>query len=286
MEERNITRRALLGTMGAAGAAFLAGGLVPEAFAGQPQGTVTAGVYGGGEPSCCMDCVNVADYGVIGDGTADDTAAFQLAADAARASGKALYVPAAMKVKISSTVNLRYIPYIESLGTIVSYVDHSHALLVGNDSRNTKVFRLYFAGVTKGNTLNQDDIGIRAVGLKNAKMTVMSCYYLQLFADAADPTMSSIAYCEFYLGRMINTLELYGAAGTSWINENTFYEGALKKIVIDSASYSHNNNVFIKPCVEGADAVIQIKKGVRNKFYDLRTEGGTKINPPERTTTC
>ncbi|GAA3403181.1 glycosyl hydrolase family 28-related protein [Paenibacillus hodogayensis] len=277
MSDHTMSRRKLLGTLGAAGAALAAGNLLGVPY-GSAAGSVTGSVYGSSlGDTCCDAWINAADYGVVGDNVTDDTAALQAAADAARTNGKPLFIPQTMLVKITSTVNMRYIPYIESLGTIVSYVDHTYAILAGNDSRNSKTYRLFFASVTKSGTLNADDIGIRLVGLKNGKVTVMNCYYLQLFADAADVTMSSIAYSEFYLGRMINTLELYGAAGLSWINENTFYEGAVKKLVIDGVTYAHNNNVFIKTCVESAGSIIQIKKGVRNKFYDLRTEGGTQI---------
>lgn len=279
MSEPVLSRRKLLGTLGAAGAALAAGSLMNMPLGSAAgAGTVTASTYGVGDGgTCCDDWVNVTDFGVVGDNATDDTAALQAAADYARTNGKPLFIPQALIVKITAAVNMRYIPFIESLGTIVSYVDHTYAIIAGGDSRNSKTYRLYFASVSKGGTLNADDIGIRLVGLKNGKVTVMNCYYLQLYAEAADVTMSSIAYSEFYLGRMINTLELYGAAGTSWINENTFYEGAVKKLVIDGVAYAHNNNVFIKTCVESAGSAIQIKKGVRNKFYDLRTEGGTQI---------
>lgn len=278
MTEIDLSRRKLLAaSLGAAGA-MAAGILIPS---GPPLHgmTVTESVYGGGPLPESTHCpyAHVGDYGVVGDGIVDDTAALQLAADEARDKQLTLYIPQEFRVKITSTVNLRHIQYIEALGLIISYVDHTHALLVGHDSRLPRTVRLYFGGVQKGNTLNPDDIGIRVVGLKNAKMTVMRCYYLQLYANAADAAATSIAYSEFYLGRVIDKLELYGEAGTSWINENIFYGGTMKNIHIHAADYAHNNNVFFKPCVEGANSIIQIDKGARNKFYDFRSEGGTNV---------
>ncbi len=51
------------------------------------------------------DVVNVRDFGAIGNGSADDTAKIQAAANAAIATGKALYFPAGLYL-ISSTIRL------------------------------------------------------------------------------------------------------------------------------------------------------------------------------------
>ncbi|PYI56908.1 right-handed parallel beta-helix repeat-containing protein [Paenibacillus flagellatus] len=106
-----LTRRKLLGALGAAGVTLAAGGafvrlLGTEALASGPG--VTASVYGTGpgtSVACCTDAgwANVADYGAAGDGTADDTAAFRAAA----ATGKPVLVPAtAAYYKLSGTVSL------------------------------------------------------------------------------------------------------------------------------------------------------------------------------------
>ncbi|MBS7538487.1 glycosyl hydrolase family 28-related protein [Ancylobacter lacus] len=54
------------------------------------------------------DMLSVLDFGAVGDGRADDTAAFQAAADAAAAGGKALHVPATGSAyRITDTVQIR-----------------------------------------------------------------------------------------------------------------------------------------------------------------------------------
>ncbi|MFC3767486.1 hypothetical protein [Paenibacillus sp. GCM10012303] len=279
MIESALSRRKLLMAMGSAGVALAAGGVTGSGEPRNVRDTVLGAVYGGVNPALGCNCPEYVDpfqFGAVGDGVADDTAAIQLAADEARAREGILYLAAKGSFKITMPVNLRYIRHIVSLGTIVSYVDHEPAVVAGDDSRHARPLYLHFASIVKGTARHEDDIGLRLVGIKNGKITVTNCYSLQLFADARDPSMSSIAYSEFYLGRFIRTLELYGEYGMSWINENTFYGGSITKLII-GASYSHNNNIFIKPSVEGAASTLAINNGVRNKFYDLRTEGGTTV---------
>ncbi|GAA3407310.1 right-handed parallel beta-helix repeat-containing protein [Paenibacillus hodogayensis] len=103
-----LTRRKLLAAIGATGLSVAAGGafmqlLTPGAAA---AAGVTSSVYGI-SPSLAGTAdpgwVNVLDYGAVGDGTTDDTAAFQAAA----VTGKPVLVPAAASYyKLTASVSL------------------------------------------------------------------------------------------------------------------------------------------------------------------------------------
>lgn len=215
---------------------------------------------------------NVESYGVVGDGATDDTAALAAAGAACLAAQGSLYAAPDLNLKITAMVDLKGIRFVDFRATITSYVDHAICIDAGYNSASTDSVYLYFAEIVKGNALNADDIGLRLSGLKNAEVHIQKCYYLQLYANAAVPTQTSIAYSQFHFGK-IDALELYGAAGLSWINENNFFGGRFTTIHIGNAGagYPHGNNVFYKPCMEAGE--FHVIKGVRNRVYDARTEG-------------
>ncbi|MEF3306046.1 hypothetical protein [Paenibacillus sp. GYB003] len=91
-----LTRRKLLAALGATGFTVAAGGTFMQLAAGSAEAAagprVASSVYGGGTtPLGGADpgWANVLDHGAVGDGTADDTAAFQAAA----ATGRPVLVP-------------------------------------------------------------------------------------------------------------------------------------------------------------------------------------------------
>ena len=121
--------------------------------------------------------------------------------------------------------------------------------------------------------------------------------YLQLYAST-DPTTyprdASIAYCNI-TGTLVTRLEfatdpLYAegaevdGAGTSsqWINSNYFYIS--RAVAIDiGGSYSHNGNIFYNCTVETGYARINIERGNKNRFVNLRLENNPTITFGERT---
>lgn len=212
--------------------------------------------------------------GVVGDGSTDDSAA--LAAAAAVCSGaskRTLYVPAELNVRINSQVNMQLVRRINCEGTITVAYTGGPGLIVGDSSSQRNSAWYYFKRVTYAGV--QTNVALRVVGLKSARFTVDYCDYLQLYAEEAVPTQTSLAYTDFFLGRVLK-LELYGAAGVSWINENNFYGGSIDTLIVDAVTYGHNGNKWHNCSVEGSTSTIQILKGSCNRI-ECRGEGGSKV---------
>ncbi len=208
-------------------------------------------------------------YGAIGDGKADDTEAFKEAAAHCVANNMAFRVNGGT-YRISETVDLRYID-LDIQGT-VHIVNHGVGLLVGDRSDNASKRTITIARVTH-ESFADGDISIRIVGLMNGEVNIGNAKCVQLYADG-DSEYSAISYSDFHIGKC-DYLQITDKANTSaigWINENTFYNcRVMVKFSLEGHTYTHNNNVFYKPCFENATAVLA--KCTRNKFNDIRTEG-------------
>ncbi|MGG5736888.1 hypothetical protein [Bacillus cereus group sp. IBL03679] len=221
-------------------------------------------------------CVNVSWFGVKGDGT-DETKHLQKAAEFAKTNKLGIFIPKNLLIAVYDTVDFSDILDISLEGTIKSFVDHKPAIIIGGHSSKTEAIQAYIARVIKGNTLNSDDIGVKIIGVKNAKITIMHDFYTQLYANAKIEGITSISYSDFSFGK-VDVLDLYGEDQDSWITDCNFYGGRYKEIKIGNSSelgYVHNNNIFYEPCVE--NGVIRIYSGNRNIFNDVRTEGITKF---------
>jgi len=211
--------------------------------------------------------------GVVGDGTTDDTTALTNAVNTAISSDNTLYIPQGLEIRITDTVDMKGLRSVRSEGKIIVDFDNGIGIRAGYDSRSGRPSKIHFACIYRGAN-STSNILLRLVGLKNAVVDIQLCPYVQLYADSSDETISSIACSTFHWGT-INKLELYGDSGTSWINENLHIGGRFDTILIDSVSYPHNDNVFLKPCIELGS--IQVMKGINNTFYDIRSEGDTQI---------
>ncbi|MGG5738585.1 hypothetical protein [Bacillus cereus group sp. IBL03679] len=220
--------------------------------------------------------INVSWFGIKGDGS-DETIPLQKAADFAKTYKLGVFIPKNMLIAVYGTVDFSDILDVSLEGTIKSFVDHKPAIIIGGHSSKTEAIQAYIARVIKGNALNSDDIGVKIIGAKNAKITIMYDFYTQLYANAKIEGITSISYSDFAFGK-VDALDLYGEDQDSWITDCNFYGGRYKEIKIGNPSgtgYAHNNNIFYKPCVE--HGVIRIFSGNRNIFNDVRTEGETKF---------
>ena len=199
----------------------------------------------------------------------DDTSLLQTTINLAKALGKGVYSAPDLVYKIDNQVDFRYVRYIDFKASIlVNFI--GIGVLIGNFSTQINSDNIYFRSIKNvAGTIPVNPLA-RIVGLKNAKIEIDICDYLQLYADASDPTMTSIAYCQFRLN-YIKKLEINtSVTALSWINENTFWGGRFVELIIDG-SYRHNNNTFYRPTFESSN--ININKGDSNKFQDCRFEG-------------
>lgn len=206
--------------------------------------------------------------GFVGNGVNDDTAAMQACADACEVANGTYFVPAQAICRITSQLDLRYIYDVDVRGRIVVAHTTGIGVLVGASSNSTIAAKILLNEVVYGGT--QSNIAIRVVGLKNGQVQINRTEYLQLYADAADTTISSIAYTQFVFGK-VDKHELYGEAGISWITRNHFWGGRIATVVVTGIGYSHNDNIWHGPNLE--NATITFNAGNSNQFKDIRGEG-------------
>lgn len=233
------------------------------ADSGTPLGNMRAGV------------ANALDYpGIDPTGVSDSLAALQAAADYARTNQLTYSIPQGVTVRISDTLDLRYIRSIDIQGIIKVGHTTGVGVLIGNSSTIVRDVRIRINEISYAGT--QSNVALRAVGLKNGRIAVNICPYLQLYADAADATMSSIAYTDWDLGK-IDLIELYGETALSWINENRFWGGRVQRLKIGSAAggYHHNHNKFYDNNFESP--TIELLVGNNNRIYGARMEGTTPV---------
>ncbi len=218
-------------------------------------------------------------YGAIGDGEADDTEALKKAAEYCAENNTVLHIPVGAYV-ISDSIDLRYID-IDVCGTII-IAHHGVGLLVGGRSDDASRRMVKIARVTHKN-YTDGDISVRIVGVMNGEVSIGNAKYVQLYADG-DSEYSAISYSDFHIGKC-DYLQIVDKADTTaigWINENTFYNcRVMVKFSLEGNTYTHNNNVFYKPCFENASVLLS--NCTRNKFYDIRTEGKFSMTMDEKT---
>lgn len=137
----------------------------------------------------------------------------------------------------------------------------------------------------------QDSPTIQIEGAKGQTIKIGQTEHVRLKVWEGEPNSSSIGYNSIHI-TLANRLDfaVEGEGGKAWINENTFYLNRIIGLVIDGTTYHHNNNLFIGGTFEGAGAVIDIRKGTRNRFIHTRMESlgtlkfgqGTSFNTIER----
>lgn len=197
-----------------------------------------------------------------------------------RANKRIFYVPYGKTVNVEETLDLTGMD-VEINGTL--NIKHNGVGIIVGDSSNLVNHRKIYINTVTHTAYKTGDISIRVQGLKNGNVTIGNAPYIQLFADG-DTSYDSIAYSKFDIGccNYLQITDKLGASKQGWINENTFFGCRVRnQLMIHGFTYKHNNNVFYKPCLEGA--TILLSNCSRNKFYDVRNEGETIITMDKNT---
>lgn len=206
--------------------------------------------------------VDVRNFGAIGDGVTDDTAAFADAVLYCQENNKILLVPkTADNYKISQLV-IENVPNIKIEGVI----EPSEYLEIKNDINNDERSNIDIYKV---------EGTLKLKGINTGKVRIVDCDTLELISNARE---EFIAYSTFNLGDVINLNILTSNDG--WINENLFIGGRLTNVTING-NLAPEDNLFLKPMFE--NSTVNVNVGYRNRFLNCRFEGTNNINLGELT---
>ena len=234
--------------------------------------------------------INVADYGAVGDGVTDDTAAF----NAAIAYANALVSPKLTinngTYLVSSTIqfDLPNFSSIEFIGSILT-ASGSPAVRIGSATLNKTGY--YITGLKVSRSAIDTSGGTTGVEIRNvygSYIDIVSVrnfnYGVKCYADVGN---GGISYNEIHLGRIEdNRYNLYLlSTGVGYVNENVFVGGSYNhtslypavstvNIWIDFVTYRNNNNRFLCPSIEDNStlATAAIINGDFNLIFHPRLE--------------
>lgn len=215
---------------------------------------------------------NVQSFGVVGDGVTDDRAAVLAAKTYAISTGKTLYAPAGLTILLGASTDLRGVKSIDFQANILI---PSGTVTVGglfNDGDCNIQFRNVLNGTS---TLGPPPASptLRITGLSNSFVSVGSCNYIQLYADANDSDDRAVAYNIMQFVGSITKLELTDSGvAFSYVNENFIYADRIIKYSIIGVGYGHNHNKLFHPCLEGTDVQLTFTKCSVNQVYGARFE--------------
>ena len=225
------------------------------------------------------DVVSVKDFGAVGDGVTDDTAAI----NAALAASYTVSFPAGT-YRLTSTVNFRSNRIDAEFASFTG--DHSDIVLLmgGNQSSpNNPVQKV--SSVTRVSADYSTTPAVRIVGAKGQQIWVKRCPFIQLYANTDAVADTSCAYSSFWFN-YVDKLELAtnpSPAGSTiqWINENIFYLNRIGTLSL-SGTYSHNHNKFLYGSFEGG--VIDFQVGSDNTVSGIRGESDCTVTLASGTT--
>jgi len=212
--------------------------------------------------------INVEWFGAVGDGSTDDTQAWEAAKEFIQLNGGIFFVPANLNCYIPHGIDLFGLSNIKIEGRISG--DSEKTLTIGIRSQVALPFRAYLNRV--------NSLTVQVQGIKNGNVTINYADHLLLWADGASENIKSLSYSNFYLG-YVDRLEINSKEASSWINENKFFGGRISDLLIDGV-YNHNHNHFYSPTLE--NSTININVGSSNHIINCRLEGENDIFFGER----
>ena len=240
---------------------------------------------------------SVKEYGAVGNGTTDDTAAIQAAADAAFQDGAALHFPAG-NYRTSSTLRVRC--GLDGEAGTIRYYGTGTALVIGSDTKGTVTFRemftlphvRYMNRASTSTAWDAGSLGVRAVNLNGCTVTVP---FVQDFEQGLvlDGNGGGMAYNTVHLGSLWENRQnlVFTCTTDGYVNQNLVIGGRLQlsktrnqvtrdpgsaqiKMVSENPEGGPNNNTFVGTSLEsdGVPEFFLDMAGSYNYFLNCRWE--------------
>lgn len=247
------------------------------------------------------DIVSVRDFGAVGNGVADDTAAIQAAANYAASTGAKLIGPPGT-YRVTSTIVLVCDGDLSSMiisanGALVSPVVRFGTTAGG--PTNTKIMSLpRVVNSSRPSGVWGSGIGIELANCNQCIFTVPSVTEFEVGLTCGGYT-NGFAHCTVTLGYIYSNkinLRLRPAGSGGWCNQNTFINGRLgfnsndfttsgyvgtRQILLDKGATAFggpNTNTFVGTSVESelVQYMIEFKENTANNvFLNCRYEGAS-----------
>lgn len=250
------------------------------------------------------DTVSVKDFGAVGDGVADDTAAIQAALTYCKANGYAIQ-GAPGTYKITSTVVIECDGDMSAMTISVNAASVATAIRVGPNTAGQYLFdadiKLPFvinsAKSGAGWTGFANSIGVEVANVYQSRITVPSIYNFGVGLSCGGYGVGCV-YNTFTLGVIFGNkinLQLLPKTTTGWCNQNTFIGGRLGYSSSEGTSVAGviqiqlrhqsgatngapNNNVFVNPSIEGDEPQFHLDvQGSYNQWIAPRFEVGAGV---------
>lgn len=245
------------------------------------------------------DVVSVKDFGAVGDGVTDDTAAIQAAADYANSIGGTLYADSGT-YKITATVTITCNCEMSAARFNVNAASVPIGIIVGSTTQEIRGRVMFLpritntAKTTTGWAGFDSSVGIDIANLFMSQVTVPSVLKFGIGVDVGGYTTGN-AYNNIFIGELFDnkiSLRLRKKGATGYSNQNAFHGGQYGMSGAEGSSISGsygvsleattNNNTFINPSLEagGNEYQIRFSDSSVNVFVAPRLEitGGGRVH--------
>lgn len=185
------------------------------------------------------DIVNVKDFGAVGDGVANDTAAFIAAHAALPVNGGAIYIPAGTYL-IASTVAFTKPVYMYGDGSVINsgvtrIVCNTASIDVFTTTNMLSCYNFAIQGLTTNTLFKQLNTATNHPGTSFSNLVAFNCYR---FFDSQASLVFTVRNC--WIGGFINAgiainngSGTFGDQGDCYIVNNAFISGGASSAAID-----------------------------------------------------